>query len=176
MPHIWASISLVPSADHFSFHESNDFKCRLYLYKHSSFCAERNSAIMIPTIFWSMIATIQKSSFFGLAASAQTGTQRKWYLPSSVPERVFTELFFPALIQTNTCFSKHLVFFPDFAWFFASPQPYSQTFVRKPSVSSSWIFFVWFLSGFRKTSKRLVFFRLFMFAMADNVKILLYSF
>jgi hypothetical protein len=37
-------------------------------------------------------------------------------------------------------------------------------------------FFVWFLSGFRKTSKRLVFFRLFTFVMADKVEVLLYSF
>jgi hypothetical protein len=32
------------------------------------------------------------------------------------------------------------------------------------------------LSGFRKTSKRLVFFRLFTFATADKVEILLYFF
>jgi hypothetical protein len=83
-----------------------------------------------------------------------------------LPERVFTELLFP-----DTCFSEHLVFSPEKLGFLRSHQGYSQRFGRKPSFSSSRIFFTWFLSGFRKTSKRLVFFRLFMFAIADEMKI-----
>ncbi len=64
----------------------------------------------------------------------------------------------------NTWFSS-----PILLDFLLSPQPYSQSFIRNPSVCVFRIFFVQFLSNFINPSKCLVFLELFKFDLRLNM-------